>query len=244
MDFEPSQNVIVGEVLSNVSNEVAKAIAVVMGFDAISAAAVGGATGGLIKSGHPPFLKWLERRRGRLATAIDAAREVANDDLDHLLAAALQSDGKLDLLAQALEVAQKTADERRVRFYGRIAAQGILAQDEAHVDAAQRIFSSIATLDPVDLKVLLHMSTHSDRRWHKRTIEGKPPEEGGGPSLASTLPEVESVLDAAVARLENLGLITGNFGSNFLSTPAAWQITEFGHLCVTELLDQSEQSCS
>ncbi|MBB5808939.1 hypothetical protein F4560_008707 [Saccharothrix ecbatanensis] len=230
-DLEPRRNSIASEVLSNVSNEVAKAIAVLIGFDAISASAVGGTVGGLVKSAHPALISVIERRQQRLRIALDEATHVGGD-LDELLTTALDDDRKIELLAQALESAQKTADHQRVRFYGRIAAKGVLAEDTARVDEAQRIFSSLAALDAVDVKVLLHMCSEEDRKWRKYDSEG-------GPSLAMDLPEVGTVLDAVIPRLEAQGLITSNAGSTFLSSMPTWWVTDYGKLCVSELLEPS-----
>ncbi|WIX83213.1 hypothetical protein QRX50_21845 [Amycolatopsis carbonis] len=138
----------------------------------------------------------------------------------------MDDDRKLELLGRALEVAQRTVDEERVRFYGRIAAEGVLATDTAVVDEKDRIFSSVAVLDPSDLKVLLHMV--AGQAWQKREAAGQ------NRAIADELPEVGHVLDAIFARLETLGMITGQ-GEGGLMFGNEWTVSEFGRLCMDEL---------
>lgn len=222
-DIEPQPHTIKGEVAGSVAGEVAKATAMSLGFDEVSASAVGGTVSGLVKSAHPAFSRMLARRRQRLEVALDEAKGTVGS-LTELLVMALEDDRKLELLAQALETAQKTADLQRVRFYGRIAAQGVLAEDTARVDEALRIFSSLAALDAVDIKVLLHMCAEEDAKWSRQRLEGE-------------LPEVGVVLDAVLPRLETQGVVTSNAGSSFLASVPTWWATGYGLLCVRELLE-------
>lgn len=211
-----------GEVVSNVVNEAAKTMAMYAGMDPMSAAAIGGAAAGMSKTAEAAFARLVERRRARVETALRATGR----DAEHLLVTAMDDDRKLELLGRALEVAQRTVDEERVRFYGRIAAEGVLASDTAVVDEKDRIFSGVAALDPADLKVLLLMVT--DRAWQKRVAAGQ------NRVIADELPEVANVLDAIFARLENLGMITGQ-GEGGLMWGNEWTVTDFGRLCVDEL---------
>ncbi|WP_344877485.1 hypothetical protein [Allokutzneria multivorans] len=232
-ELEPQRDGIAAEITSNMGNEFVKAVALLKGMDPITASALGGAASGAIKSAHAAWEGAIRRRRERMMVAVSEASRVAGGRLDELLVAALDDDTKIELLIQALESAQRTADIRRVRFYGRIAAKGALAQDRASIDAAQRVFISLAALDPVDIKVLLHMARKTDHKWLKSA-------DADGPSLAGELPEVRPVLDAVVARLEGQGLITSNAGSTFLTSLPTWWVTEYGLLCVKELLDPSQ----
>ncbi|HEX8865216.1 MAG TPA: hypothetical protein VF821_06115, partial [Lentzea sp.] len=122
---------------------------------------------------------------------------------------------------------------QRVRFYGRIAAKGALANDDTRVDEAHRVFGSLAALDAMDIRVLLHMAEGDDQKWRKE-------EQAEEPSLAKDLPEVRPVLDAVISRLESQGLVSGNAGSSFLTSAPTWWITDYGKLCVRELLEPSE----
>ena len=228
-DVEPHQGGISAEIASNVTNEVVKTLAVLYGVDQISAAAFGGAAGGAVKTA---FTNALNRRYQRVTAAVEEATRVSGCPLEELLTLALEDDRKIELLVRALEAAQKTVDERRVRFYGRIAAKGVLADDDARVDSAQRIFASLAALDAVDLKVMLHMVKEADRKWTRN----------GESSLGSELPEVGAVLDSALSRLESQGLISSNGDSTFFGSTAAWWVTKYGELCIRELLEPMHRS--
>ncbi|MGW5701717.1 hypothetical protein [Amycolatopsis japonica] len=208
----------ISEVVSNVANEVVKTVALVKGADPVSASALGGAAAGLSKAADAV----ISRRGARVGAALVATGQ----DLEHLFTAAMDDDRKLELLSRALEVAQRTADEERVRFYGRIAAEGVLASDDAVVDEKDRIFSSVAELDPADLKVLLLMTT--GHAWQKREAAGQ------NRVVAEELPEVVRVLDPVFARLENLGMITGQ-GEGGVMWGSEWTVTDFGRLCMAEL---------
>ncbi|MGW4829621.1 hypothetical protein ACWEOG_18710 [Amycolatopsis japonica] len=211
-----------GEVVSNVVNEAIKTVAMQAGMDPLSAAAIGGAAAGVSKTAEAAFGRLVARRRARAEAALLATGQ----DPEHLLLAAMDDERKLELLGRALEVAQRTVDEQRVRFYGRIAAEGVLASDAAVVDEKDRIFSSVAVLDPADLKVLLLMVT--GRAWQKREAVGE------NKAVVDELPEVARVLDPVFARLENLGMITGQ-GEGGVMWGTEWTVTEFAHLCVAEL---------
>jgi hypothetical protein len=211
-----------GEVISNVVNEAAKTMAMYAGMDPMSAAAIGGAAAGVSKTAEAAFARLVERRGAR----VEAALRATGQDSEHLLLTAMDDDRKLELLGRALEVAQRTVDEERVRFYGRIAAEGVLASDNAVIDEKDRIFSAVAALDSADLKVLLFMVT--DRAWQKHVASGQ------NRVVADELPEVAHVLDAIFARLENLGMITGQ-GEGGLMWGSEWTVTQFGRLCVDEL---------
>ncbi|MGW7532554.1 hypothetical protein [Amycolatopsis sp. NPDC054798] len=211
-----------GEVASNVANEVTKTMAMYLGMDPTSAAAIGGIAAGFSKTTEAAFVRLMDRRRARVELALSATSQ----DPDHLFTTAMGSDRKLELLGRALEAAQLTVDEERVRFYGRIAEEGVLASDDAVVDEKARMFSAVAALDPFDLKVLLLMVT--DRAWQKRVPAGQ------NKVVADELPEVAHVLDAIFARLEHLGMITGQ-GEGGLMWGNEWTVTKFGHLCVDEL---------
>ncbi|MER6762822.1 MULTISPECIES: hypothetical protein [Amycolatopsis] len=211
-----------GEVVSNVANEAAKTMAMYAGMDPMSAAAIGGAAAGVSKTAEAVFVRLMARRRAR----VEAALRAAGQDPEFLLVTAMDDDRKLELLGRAFEVAQRTVDEERVRFYGRIAAEGVLASDAAVVDEKDRIFSGVAALDPVELKVLLLMVT--ERAWQKRVASGQ------NKVISEEMPEVANLLDAIFARLENLGMIADE-GEGGLSWGSEWTVTEFGHLCVDEL---------
>ena len=224
-----SENGAAVEIVSEFVNEATKAVVVMIGLDPFSAAVAGGAASSLVKG----LDRLRSRGREQLMEFAEAATDEYGEAFEKLVEAALDDDRKLDLLRRALEAAYKTADLQRVRFYGRLVAEGVLADDDALVDAKERVLSSLATLDPPDLKVLLHMSTADG--WKKHFHEGN------SKTVAVDLPEVAPVLDAVFARLEFLGLIS-SAGEGGLSFGAQWHVTEFGRLCIAELRRLSESA--
>jgi hypothetical protein len=216
------------EVISEVLGEGAKAVAVVIGADEIAAAALGGLSAGIVKA----LGRLTQRRRKQIETFAEATSDYGAA-FEELVETALADDRKLDLLRRALESACRTADRERIRFYARMATQGVLSKDDAMVDQKDRVLSSLAALDPVDVKVLLQMQEPTDTVWTKNAPQR-------GPSLAEQMPEVATVLDAVLARLEVHGLITGHVGSSFLSSSPTWVVTDYGRFCVRQLLDRPE----
>lgn len=222
------------EVANSVVNEVTKAVALLQGVDPMTASALGGLTGGGAKGLTLGVRQAYMRRIRRADRALQVAEASGGRSRHALLLLALEDDRKLELLIQAVEAAMRETDERRVRFYGRIAADGVLAADNARVDRAARIFETIARLDAADLKVLLHVaSPGAARQW----VVNLPKEGTRAPSvLRRDLPELEDVLDSILARLEALGIVTmrSEGGLTFGST---YKVTAFARACVQELLE-------
>jgi hypothetical protein len=168
---------------------------------------MGGGVGGLAKSLVSAAQRAYERRRARLTIALEAAYEESGLGPGELLAEALGDDWKLELLTRAFEAAQRDADVRRVRFYGGIAAAGVMARDDAKVDATERIFRTIASLDAADLKVLLYMASKGKVIW---SVFELPTDRVR--TLSTELPEVDVMLEPIVYRLLGLGLLTDKDG--------------------------------
>jgi len=229
-DTQPITVEVGTEIVNSVTNELVKAVTLVYGVDPMTASSMGGAFGGAAKGLAARAQQAYERRRQRALVALGAAREESGLEREELLERALEDDRKLELLTRAVETAMREADERRVRFYGRIAASGVLAEDDAKVDASERIFSTIANLDTVDLKVLLHMTAREPTPWLVVEHEGV----HDLPVLAADLPELEEMLDPVLSRLLGLGLLTDRLGNT--SYGDAHVVSPFARLCVEQLL--------
>jgi len=106
----------------------------------------------------------------------DEACAWSGHDLDELISAALADEHRVELLARALEGAQRSADERQARALGRVLAQGLT--DDARVDESLRVVTTLGRLDPSDIRVLARMS--DGQRWKKRRPEG---EGDGSPAM-------------------------------------------------------------
>lgn len=221
------------EIGSSLANEIVKTAAQLQGLDPMTAAMAGGAAGGTVKGVTSAAVAMFRRRRNRGLAALAAGQAEAGLPPEELLERALEDDRKLDLLGRAIEAATREADERRVRFYGRIAASGVLAEDDAKIDTAARVFSTLADLDAADLKVLLLMAEKVERPW----IDVDPDGRKGGDvyfELESELPELMEVMDSVLSRLTGLGLVSYVVGGRGGGT---YNINPFGELCVRKLTE-------
>ena len=173
---------------------------------------------------------WARRRR-RVGRALNAALEYTGHDPMELLELAVDRDNDqaFELFVRALQAAAREADDDRVRFYGRIAASGALAEDDAVVDEAARAFSAIAGLDAIDAKVLLAMGEDHHTRWQLRT-ELLP-----FPSFEKRFPEANDVLDGVIARLETAGMIRVQTDAG-TTYARSWGLTRFGVFCYWHLM--------
>jgi hypothetical protein len=219
------------EIANAIVSKVVEAIVLVQHGDPGLAAALGGGAGGATKgllAGAPR--RWARRRR-RVGLALDAAREHTGHCPMELLELAIDrdSDQAFEFFVRALQAAAREADDDRVRFYGRIAASGALAQDDAVVDEAERVFSTIAGLDAIDVKVLLALGEDHHTRWQLRT--GVLP----FPSFEKRFPEANNVLDGVIARLETAGMIRGQTDAE-TTYARTWGLTRFGVFCYWHLM--------
>lgn len=226
------------EAMQGVVGKAVEAVILFQTGDPGLAVMMGGGTGGiakgLIAGGH----RLWSRRKEKLSRAADAARAESRLSLDELLERALDHDDerRVDLLLRAFRQASQEAIDERVRFYGRIAARGVLLEDDAKVDETARIFSAIAALDEADLKVLLHMANEPNQPWSVLPL-------GGSAKLlaiSERLPELGNVLDAVVARLIGLGLLVDRLGDDNYGD--AYALSPFARLCVRSLTEDGPES--
>lgn len=222
------------EGLSTFVGEVVKII-FAFGGDVETAAWVGGGAGATTKALGVGLSKYYQRRREYRQTAQEEAQRSSGCTAEELLGAALKDPRKLDLFMRAMQAAELQADEQTRRFYGRIAASGVLAEDVAQADAAARIFSTIVSLDPADLKVLLFVTQpRSPESW----IVEHPPSHPEAVTLRSALPELAEIMDSVVARLETAGLLTSreNVEGVTMGRTTPYRVTPYARLCVEELM--------
>ena len=209
------------------------------GIDPMTAAALGGAAGGWAKSLVGAARRAYDRRRARADIALEEAYNETGLHRGQLLELALEDDQKLELLISAVESAMREADERRVRFYGRIAASGVLADDTATVDAAARVFATIAALDPLDLKTLLYLASAD---WAEVWLVDQPEDGRAENVFSKVLPELAPAMDSIVARLETLGLISAreNKAGVTWGNMTMYRLTSFARLCVRDLVNDAD----
>lgn len=194
-----------------------------LGLDPVTTAALAGMSGTLAQVATARFYR-------RVGTMLGEAGDTAELEPQELVSRILDDEACLDLLLRAVEEAVWTRDATRLRFYGRMLARGVLANDDGTiVDDSVRKVRSLAALDPVDLQVLNHMATR-EQGWLKYETD----EHRG--TIALDLPEIKCMIDAVFARLDTNGLILSSAHSEEgAALGASWTITPFGRACLAEL---------
>ncbi|MGZ3140718.1 hypothetical protein ACVDFE_01690 [Lentzea chajnantorensis] len=151
--------------------------------------------------------------------------------LEELIRRSLADDRRAALLTTALQAAATAQDEATVRALGRAYARGVLSTDVAKVDEQARIASTLASLDPMDVRVL-HL-LRGREHWSKRP-DGDEEEEDEF-VIVNADPGVCDVVDTVVARLATLGVVTDE--ATTWAAMGKWQITTFGTRCLNALIE-------
>ena len=218
-----------------------EALLLLQGADPMVAATMSGSVGEIAKEAVVDAGRRLVRRQHeRLAAAFSAAGQESDRTPQQLFEYALDQDDerRLDLFVGAFSAAARESNDRKVPAFGRMAASGILAQDDAKVDETARVFATLAVLDEAALKTLLHLVSEEDQGWQMRT----PSNERGLNVFENALPELVPVLEAVVAQLEYLGLVTSRESTSGITAghTTTYRVTGFARLCVRELLRGDE----
>jgi hypothetical protein len=193
-------------------------------------ALVGSASSPLLADGAKALQRVVRRRLDRVELASSVASEVAGCPFDALVEIATDDDRRLEIIGRALQAAALSESELTIRALGFALASGVLASDDAKVDASFRIVSTLGQLDAVDLRVLDRMC-QEDTGWDVRPSDPKT----SRPSIEEAVPGVDVVLDHVVARLSTLGLISKPDAGGLAWNGIPWLVTSFGRLCVDTL---------
>ncbi|WP_143254073.1 hypothetical protein [Amycolatopsis keratiniphila] len=193
-------------------------------------ALVAGATSPLLTDGAKALERVIRRRLGRTQEAVDAAAKFANRSFEELIEIASEDDRRLEIVGRAVQAAALSSDSATICALGRALATGVLATDDAKVDESLRIVSTLASLDPIDVKVLERMHT-SGGTWHILRTD----DNSHHHAIAEEFPEAESVIDHVVARLSQQGLITRPDAGGLAWDGIPWVVTDFGRLCIETL---------
>lgn len=194
------------------------------------AGVIGNASGPLIEELSYATRQILSRQAKRVESAVGEAVTEGGCPLEELIRRSLADDRRAALLTTALQAAAAAQDEATVRALGRAYARGVLSTDDAKVDEQARVASTLASLDPIDVRVLHLM--RGREHWGKRPEDE---EETKAFVIVDTDPGVVDVVDTVVARLAMLGLITDE--ATTYAAIGKWQITTFGIRCLTALLE-------
>jgi hypothetical protein len=193
-------------------------------------ALLGSAASPLLTDGATKLERVLRRRLERTQEAADAAAEVSGKSFDELIEIASEDDRRLEIVGRAVQAAALSSDSATIRALGRALAGGVLAKDDAKVDESLRIVSTLASLDPVDVKVLARMCTPCSS-WDVLSA-------GDGPrrrALVDEFPEAKTVIDHVVAQLSQQGLVAKPDFGGLAWDGAPWVATDFGRLCIETL---------
>ncbi|NMO93208.1 hypothetical protein [Actinomycetospora sp. TBRC 11914] len=222
--------------INGLTGKAVEGFLLVQGADPMVAAMTGGSVGEMAKETIlEGGRRLLLRRQERLLHAFTAAEEESGGWKPHeLFARALDQDDerRLDLFVNAFNAAAREADEYRVRSFGRLAAMGVLAEEDAVVDQTARVFATLASFDRADLRAMVYMAERPNKSWQRTRY---PKNEGTPNVLDEELPDLAPVLDAVLARLEGAGVITSAQGPGLSSRATQWQVTTYGELCAREL---------
>lgn len=220
------------EMLNALVSKVVEALVLMQSGDQMVAATLGGLAGGSAKSMLVGGHRLWARRQERMAEAAEAAAETSGLDVAALFERAVGFDDerRLDLLIDAFQAASREANAQKVRAFGRLAAAGVVAEQDAELGQAQRIFDTLVALDEIDLQVLLHMGLHEDQPWFQIPHEGVEHIR----VLSDELPKLIDMLDPVISRLIGQGLLIDRLGDT--SYADAHVLSPFARLCIVELM--------
>lgn len=193
-------------------------------------ALLGSAASPLLTDGAVAIDQVLRRRLERTQEAADAASEFSGRSFDELINIASGDDQRLEIIGRAVQAAALSSDFATIRALGRLLATGVLATDDAKVDESLRIISTLATLDPIDVKVLERMCAPGST-WHVQRTD----DNSHRRSIAEEFPQAETVIDHVVARLSQQGLIARPDAGGLSWDGIPWTATDFGLLCIQTL---------
>jgi hypothetical protein len=201
---------------------------------------LGAAAGPLFEELSHSMRQLAARKFARVEQAAEEASREGQCEFAELVRRSLEDDHRAALMGAALHAAADAADDQKVRALGRAYARGVLTSDDAKVDEQLRIVTTLAALEPVDVRVVHRMTSHAG--WTIRPLESNP----YFPTLVNEDPGVSPIIDAVVARLSTLGLISdaSSGGVNWDGSGTQWHVTEFGRVCLGALREagQSEQN--
>jgi hypothetical protein len=171
--------------------------------------------GGPVAAALTPLLVWgeraMRRRQTKAAAALAEAAASAEMSADDVLELVDGNDRLNELAARALAAAAAATTDAKIRALGRALASGVLAADEATVDAEMLVVDALARLEAAHVRVLDLVSAtcqpqrngvmyrSADLAWTPDLIRAKYPQIGDAlePVLA-TLTSLHAIRDVGV----------------------------------------------
>jgi hypothetical protein len=175
----------------------------------------------------------IERRRNRMARALETAADIMDVGLDILAERAVGHDARLELLAQVLEAAGRTPLEAKVRALGRVLAEGLQGEDDSTGEAAV-LANALADVEAAHVRVLALLKNEPQPLNYPGThMKGWRPDQ-----LEETMPNDRAVMPAVLAILQGHGLIANNSEEQGGWVPT-WRISSLGLKCLQLLGDEA-----
>jgi hypothetical protein len=98
--------------------------------------------------------EWNRIRSERAARVLTHAAEYSGINVEELLRRIGHDPAKLALLSNSIEAASRTNLENKIRFLGRVLAEGTLSADDALIDEQALLVTAVADLEVPHLQVL------------------------------------------------------------------------------------------
>lgn len=206
------------------------------GHDGAAAAALAGTMSGpWIEQTSQLIRNAFSRRMGRAQRAVEIAAGTAHWSAQELMEAAFRDDKCIELATRALTAAAASATDERIDALGRALATGLIAADAAKIDEQLLVVNALADMEAPDVRLLLLMNQPGENgrpgSWHRSKI-------------LETAPDLALVVDALLARLSRLGLISDTMPANTVFGNPTWWVTDFGRLCLSTLAVRGQTGSS
>jgi exonuclease VII large subunit len=163
------------------------------------------------------------KRVQRLASVIE---DETQTPFEECLRACAADERLSDLLREAMDVAERTRNQRKLRAIGRALALGYLSSDEAVVDVAEMLLKAVSQLESAHIRVLDHLVRHGGR--HSPVPDHE---------LARLFPNGVQVIYGLLKQLESWGLAGATTGPSADPDRAMeWAPWDLGILLHSKLL--------
>jgi hypothetical protein len=184
--------------------------------------------------------KIRQRWNRNSAEMLDDAAKAAGESPENLLLRAVADDGRHELLARAVGIAQDAALRDKRRALGRALAAGI-AGDDAQLDDELMFMRAVADLDAPHIRLLALMAS---RRPMPGKDSGSVFHAGWSPAtLAVRDPGLGDAVLALIWTLEAHGLIHSATSSTpWLSSREAYNVTQAGLLMLERLTAEQDDN--
>lgn len=190
----------------------------------------------------PALAAYIQDRQDRESRRLEAFAEGVRDhgaDLEAILAAATTNPQFAALVDTAFGAAQRSSWPGKARMLGRALADGHLASDDAKLDEAGLLLSTIAALEALDVRILDLLQRIMTDQMPVSETETTGDGLGKGISVMNLSKYTGGISQPAlghiVSRLSALGLIT-TLGRSYQGMSSGWVPSDYGVAVLEYLL--------